>query len=122
MASYYVKICLCSTPKAHIDLPSSDGSLSSLEMNSYSLPTASTPQPADDTEVLSQRKPGQEEVVLETPQGETPDAGLMGGKIPMDSDEGGRSRLGPQPDTAPEPPVVPDSGRQPRAKGASRLC
>ena len=86
-------------------------------MNSYSLPTASTPRPADDTEVLSQRIPGQEEVVLETPQGETPDAGLMGGKIPMDSDEGGCSRLGPQPDTAPEPPVVPDTGRQPPSKG-----
>ena len=35
----------------------------------------------------------------------------------MDSDEGGHSRLGPQPDTAPEPPVVPDSGKQPVAKG-----
>ena len=35
----------------------------------------------------------------------------------MDSDEGGRSKLGPQPDTALEPPVVPDSGRQPPAKG-----
>ena len=79
-------------------------------MNSYSLPTASTHRPADDTEVLSQRIPGQEEVALETPQGEETDAGLMGG-IPMDSDEGGRSRIGPQPDTAPEPPVVPDSGR-----------
>ena len=35
----------------------------------------------------------------------------------MDSDEGGRSKLGPQPDTAPEPLVVPDSGRQPLTKG-----
>ena len=35
----------------------------------------------------------------------------------MDSDEGGRSRLGPQPDTASEPPMVPDSGRQPPVKG-----
>ena len=34
----------------------------------------------------------------------------------MDSDEGGCSRLGPQPDTAPAPPVVPDSGRQPPTK------
>ena len=85
-------------------------------MNNYSLPKASNPRPADDTEVLSQRIPDQEEVVLETPQGETPDVGLMGGKIPMDSDEGGHSRLVPQPDTAPEPPVVPDSGRQPPVK------
>ena len=35
----------------------------------------------------------------------------------MDSDERGRIKLGPRPDTAPEPPVVPDSGRQPLAKG-----
>ena len=35
----------------------------------------------------------------------------------MDSYEGGCSKLGPQPDTAPEPPVVPDSGRQPPVKG-----
>ena len=34
----------------------------------------------------------------------------------MDSDEGGCNKFGPQPDTAPEPPVVPDSGRQPLAK------
>ena len=86
-------------------------------MNSYSLPTTSTPRPTDDTEVLSQRMPGQEEVVLETPQGETPDVGLMGEKIPMDSDDGGRRRLGPRPDTAPEPRVVPNSVRQPSAMG-----
>ena len=86
-------------------------------MNSDSLPTATTPRPADDTEVLSQRIPDQGETVLETPQGEIPDAGHMGGKTPMDSDDGGRSKFGPQPDTAPEPPVVPDSGRQPPAKG-----
>ena len=35
----------------------------------------------------------------------------------MDFDEGVHSRLGPQPDTVPEPPVVPDSGRQPLTKG-----
>ena len=79
---YHVKIYLCSPSKAHINLSSSDVSLSSSEMNSYSSPMASTPRPADDTEVLSQRMPGQEEVVLETPQGETPDAGLMGGGDP----------------------------------------
>ena len=56
-------------------------------------------------------------MVLETPQGEIPDAGHMGGKTPMDSDEGGRSKFGPQSGTAPEPRVVPDSGRQPLAKG-----
>ena len=46
------------------------------------------------------------------PQGEIPD-----GKTPMDSDDGGHSEFGPQSDTAPEPPVVPDSGRQPLSKG-----
>ena len=86
MASYHVKIYLCSPFKTRIDLSSSDGSLSSSAMNSYLLPTASTPRPADDTEVLPQRIPGQGEIVLEAPQGETPDAGLMGWKIPMDSD------------------------------------
>ena len=34
----------------------------------------------------------------------------------MGSDDGG-SKFGPQPNTAPEPPVVPDSIRRPLAKG-----
>ena len=51
------------------------------------------------------------------PQGKIPDAGHMGGKTPMDSDDGGRSKFGPQPDTAPEPTVVPDTGRKPLPKG-----
>ena len=34
----------------------------------------------------------------------------------MDSDNGGRSQFGPQPNTAPETQVVPDSGRQPLPK------
>ena len=67
----------------------------------------------DDTEVLSQRIPDQGETVLETPQGEILDAGHMGGKTPMDSDDGGRSKSGPQPNTAPETQVAPDSSRQP---------
>ena len=50
------------------------------------------------------------------PQGEIPDAGHMGGKIPMDYADGSRSKSGSQPDTAPEPPKVPDSSRQPLAK------
>ena len=80
-------------------------------MNSDSLPIASSPKPADDTEVLSQRMPDQGETVLETPQGEIPDAGHMGGKTPMDAKNGGRNKSGPQPDTAIELPAVPDSGR-----------
>ena len=82
MASYHVKICSCSPSKARIDLSSSDVSLSSSAMNSDSLPMASTPRPTDDTEVLSQRIPGQGEIVLEAPQGETPDVGHMGGGDP----------------------------------------
>ena len=85
-------------------------------MNNGSLPTAFTPRPTDNVEVLSRKALSQGEVVLGAPQGETPDAGFMR-KVPMDSDEGGRSKPGPQPDTAPEPPVVLDSGRQPPIKG-----
>ena len=40
----------------------------------------------------------------------------MGGKIPLDYADESRSKLGSQPDTAPEPPKVPDSGRQPLAR------
>ena len=80
-------------------------------MNNDSLLTASSPRPADDTEVLSQRIPDQGEIVLETPPGEIPVAGHMGGKTPMDSDNGGRSKSAPQPNTAPETQVVPNLGR-----------
>ena len=86
-------------------------------MNNDVLPTASSPRAADDTEVLSRRIPGQGETVLETPPGETPVTGHMGGKTPMDSDNGGRIQFAPQPNTAPETQVVPDSGRQPLPKG-----
>ena len=34
----------------------------------------------------------------------------------MDSDNGGRSQFGPQPNTAPKTQVVPDSGSQPLSK------
>ena len=85
-------------------------------MNSDSLPTASSPRPADDTEVLSQRIRDQGETVLEMPPCEIPIVGHMGGKTPMDSDNGGRSKSGPQPNKAPETQVVLDSGRQPLSK------
>ena len=81
-----------------------------------SLPTATSPRPADDTEMLSQRIPEQGAMVLEMPQGEIPDAGHMGGKIPMDYADGSHNKSGSQPDTASEPPKVPDSSRQPLAK------
>ena len=39
----------------------------------------------------------------------------------MDSDNGGRSQFGPQPNTTPETQVVPDLGRQPPSKGGEPL-
>jgi len=81
-----------------------------------SLPTATSPPPADDMEVLSRRLLEQGEAIPKTPQGKTSDAGLTGRKIPADCANGSRSKLGSQPDTIPEPPKAPDSGRQPLAK------
>ena len=79
-------------------------------MNSESLPTASSPRPTDNVEVLSQGAPNRGEVVLEAPQGDLPDSRRKGSKTPKGS------KFGPQPNTAPEPPVVPDSGRRPPSK------
>ena len=81
-----------------------------------SLPMATSPRPADETEVLSQRLPEPGEATLEMLQGEAPDAGLTGRKIPADCADGSRSKSGSQPDTVPEPPKAPDLGRQPLAK------
>ena len=79
-------------------------------MDSDPLPTATSPFPTDNAEVLSQEAPGRGETVPEAPQGDLADSGSRGSKAP----EG--SEFGPQPNTAPEPPVVPDSGRRPPAK------
>ena len=79
-------------------------------MDSDPLPTATSPCPIDNAEVLSQEAPGRGETVPEAPQGDLPDSGSRGGKAP----EG--SKFGPQPNTAPEPPVVQDSGRRPPSK------
>ena len=76
------------------------------DVNIASLPTASSPLPMDDAEVGSRRGPNQEEVVLEAPQGDLPDSRPKGGKAP----EGSKS--GPGPDTALEPPTVPESDRR----------
>ena len=85
-------------------------------MNSDSLPTASSPRPTDNVEVLSKKATSRGEVVLEAPHGDLPDAGRKGSKTPMGSNDG-CSIFGSQPNTAPEPPVVPDSVRRPLAKG-----
>ena len=79
-------------------------------MDSDPLPTATSPCPTDNAEVLSQEAPGRGETVPEAPQGDLLDSGSRGSKGP----EG--SQFGPQPNTAPEPPVVPDSGRRPPSK------
>ena len=79
-------------------------------MDSDPLPTASSPRPTDDVEVLSQRALNQGEVVLKAPRGDIPDPGRKGSKTPMGSE------FSPQPNTAPEPPMVPDSGRRPPSK------
>ena len=67
------------------------------DVNSTSLPTASSPRDADDAEVGSQRRTQPEEEDPEVPQGDLPDF---------------------VPDSAPEPAVVSESGRRPlRKKG-----
>ena len=88
----------------------SDGSLGSSDMDSDSLPTATSPCPTDNAEVLSQEAPGRGETVPEAPQGDLSDSGSRGSKAP----EG--AEFGPQPNTAPEPPVLPDSRRRPPSK------
>ena len=75
-----------------------------------SLPTASSPRPTDDAEVLSQQVPSQEEVVLEAPQGDLPDSRGEGDKISQGS------KFGSRPDTAPKPSKVPESGGEPPSK------
>ena len=81
-----------------------------------SLPTATSPRPADDTEVLSRRMLEQEAMVPETHQGKIPGVGHMGDKNPMDYADGSHSKSVSQPVTAPEPTKVPDSGKQSLAK------
>ena len=71
--------------------------MGSSDVNSTSLPTASSPRDADDAEVGSQRGTHPEEEDPEVPQGDLPDF---------------------VPDSAPEPAVVPESGGRPlRKKG-----
>ena len=77
------------------------------------LPTATSPCPADDTEVLSQRLPTMAGVALEAPQGGVPGVGLAGFKVPADRVDESHGKPGSQPNTVPEPSVVPDLGGQP---------
>ena len=52
-------------------------------------------------------------MTLETPQGGIPEVGHAGFKIPADHVDKSRSKPCSQPDTVPEPPMIPDSGGQP---------
>ena len=79
-------------------------------MNSDTLPTASSPCPTDNAEVLSQGAPSRGETIPEVPQGDLLDSRSKGGKTP----EGSKS--GPVPDSVPEPSVVPESCGQPLHK------
>ena len=78
-----------------------------------SLPMATTPQHADDTEVLSRRLPERGEVTLETPRGRVPDVGHRGFKIPVDHVDESHGQPGSQPNTIPEPSMVLNSSGRP---------
>ena len=80
-------------------------------MDSDPVPTATSPHPADNAEVLSQGAPGRGETVLEAPQGDLPDSGSRGDGAP------GSFEFGPLPNTAPDPPMAPSSGRRPPSEG-----
>ena len=53
------------------------------------------------------------EVALEAPQGDIPDVGHAGFKIPADRVDESHDKPGSQPNNVPEPSMVPYSGRQP---------
>ena len=85
-------------------------------MDSETLPTASSPEGADNTEVSSQRGPGQGEAqvtVVVASEGQTSATGHMGEQTPMDAEGGGRPEFGPQPETTPKTNTAPKSGQQP---------
>ena len=79
-------------------------------MDSDPVPTATSPHHADDTEVLSQEAPDRGVTVPEAPQGDLPDSRSRVDGAPESSE------FGPQPNTVPETPAVPGSGRRPPSK------
>ena len=83
-------------------------------MDSDPVPTATSPHPADDAEVLSQEAPDRGETVPEAPQGDLPDSGSKWDKAPESFE------FGPRPNTAPDPPAVSGSGRRAPSKGGKR--
>ena len=84
--------------------------MDSSDLDSDTLPTASSPCPTDNAEVLSQGAPSQGG---DSPGGASrrpPDSRSKGSKAP------GGSKFGSQPNTTLEPPVVPDLGRRSPSK------
>ena len=79
-------------------------------MDSDPVPTATSPHPADDAELLSEEAPDRGETVLEVPQGDLPDFGSRGDGA-LESSE-----FGPQLNTMPDPLAVSGSGRRPPSK------
>ena len=75
-----------------------------------SVPPAVSHRTADDAEVASQRAPGQEEAVLEGPQGDLPDPRSEGDKTPQDS------KSGFKPDTVLESSTILDHCRRTPSK------
>ena len=89
-------------------------------MESGTPPKAPSPIHVNDTEVSSQKDPGQggkAETAKVAPGGQTAGAGHVGEKIPMGSDGGGDPEFGPQPDVIPETYMAPESSRQPPSRG-----
>ena len=84
-------------------------------MDSDPVPTATSPPPADDAEVLSQEAPDRGETVSEAPQGDLPDSRSRGDGVPESSE------FGPQLNTAQDPLAVPGSGRRPPSKRGKTL-
>src|SRR3954463_1646747 len=90
-----LNIIVQAAPRDALDI-SSSGSLDPSEMDS--VPPAVSPRKADDAEVAS-RQMGQEEVVLEEPQGNPQDPRSTGDKTPQGS------QSGVEPDTVPDSTV-----------------
>ena len=61
------------------------------------------------------------EVALEAPQGGVPGIGLAGFKVPTDRVDESHGKPSSQPNTVPEPSVVPDLGGQPLVMEGGRL-
>ena len=79
--------------------------MSSDALESETPPRAPSPKSVCDTEVSSQKDPGQE--------GRTSGVGHTGAAVPMNVDGGGDLGFGPPPDTVPETLEALGSGRQP---------